>query len=95
MEPIFRNYQSEEDYWRIRNFLREVFLQNDRRMLSWPVARWDYWRWHGVLNMGDGSLETGVFLWETEDCQLAPGSSHHYEPRHPHKSIERVGVISQ
>jgi len=40
-------------------------------MLSWPVARLDYWRWHGILNLGDGTLETGVYLWETEQGQIA------------------------
>ena len=67
----FRKYQTEDDFWRIRNFLGDVFLQNDRRMLCWPVFRWDYWRWHGIMNLGDGSLETGVYLWEAEDRQIA------------------------
>ena len=65
-----RAYQTEEDYWRIREFLREVFLLNDRRELSWHVARLDYWRWHGILNMGDGQLEKDVFLWEATDGQI-------------------------
>jgi mycothiol synthase len=71
MEPTFRNYQTEDDYWRIRNFLREVFTQNEHRMLSWPVARLDYWRWHGIMNLGDSTLETGVYLWETSKGQIA------------------------
>jgi GNAT superfamily N-acetyltransferase len=71
MKLSIRHYQTEDDYNRIRNFLRYVFMQNDRRMLSWPVARLDYWRWHGILNMGDGSLDTGVYLWETTDGQIA------------------------
>jgi mycothiol synthase len=66
-----RQFNSEDDFWRIRNFLREVFLLNDRRMFCWPVARWDYWRWHGILNLGDGSLERDVFIWEREDGQIA------------------------
>lgn len=39
-------YQTEEDYWRIREFLREVSLHNDRHDFSWDVLRWGYWRWH-------------------------------------------------
>jgi mycothiol synthase len=66
-----RSYQSENDYQRIRSFLREVFILNGSRMLSWPVARLDYWRWHGIYNLGDGSLERDVFLWETGEGQLA------------------------
>ncbi len=71
MEYSYRNYQSEDDYWRMRSFLRQVFVKNDRRMFSWPVARLDYWRWHGIMNLGDGTLETGAYLWETQDRQLA------------------------
>ncbi len=66
-----RRYQTEEDWWRIREFLRLVFLLNGRRELSWHIARWDYWRWHGVMNLGDGQLERDVFLWETADAQFA------------------------
>jgi mycothiol synthase len=70
MTLSLRKYQTEDDYWRIRNFLREVFLLNDRRMLNWPVARLDYWRWHGIMNLADGSLETGVYMWETPEGQI-------------------------
>jgi hypothetical protein len=42
MKLTLRMYQ-EDDYWRIRDFLRQVFLLNDRRELSWHVARLDYW----------------------------------------------------
>jgi mycothiol synthase len=71
MLPTLRRYESEADYRRIQNFLRQVFLLNDSRMLSWPVARLDYWRWHGIYNLGQGSLERDVFMWETEDGQIA------------------------
>ena len=71
MKLHLRKYQIEDDFWRIRNFLREIFLLNNRRMISWPVARLDYWRWHGILNLGDGKLEEHVFLWETEDSQIS------------------------
>ena len=70
MKLMMRPYHSEDDFWRIRNFLREIFLLNNRRMISWPVARLDYWRWHGILNLGDGKLEEHVFLWENEDSQI-------------------------
>ena len=38
----------ESDFWRIRNFLREVFLLNNKVEHSWHVARLDYWRWHFI-----------------------------------------------
>lgn len=71
MQLTLRAYQTEDDYWRIREFLRRVFLLNDRRELSWHVARLDYWRWHGIENLGHGKLEQDVFIWETADGQIA------------------------
>ncbi len=71
MKLTVRAYQSERDYWRIREFLREVFRINDPRELSWQAYRFDYWRWHGVENMGHGPLETRVFIWETTDARIA------------------------
>jgi mycothiol synthase len=83
MKLIRRKYQYDEDYWRIRDFLRQVFLLNNRRELSWQVYRFDYWRWHGIENMGHGRLEKDVFIWETADGRIvavlnreAPGSVH-------------------
>jgi mycothiol synthase len=70
MKLTLRKYQTEDDYWPIRNFLRDVFVQNNRHMLSWPVARLDYWRWHGILNLSQGKLEEHVYLWETEDGHI-------------------------
>ena len=34
MKQTMRMYQDEDDYWRIREFLRQVFLLNGRRELS-------------------------------------------------------------
>ena len=34
---------NEDDFFHTRNFLREVFLLNDR---LGSVPRLDYWRWH-------------------------------------------------
>jgi GNAT superfamily N-acetyltransferase len=72
MSLTLRRYQGEEDYWRMRAFLREVFLRNGRRELSWHVARLDYWRWHFILNCDScGPLEEVTYLWETEGGQIA------------------------
>jgi GNAT superfamily N-acetyltransferase len=35
------------------------------------VARLDYWRWHGIKNLGDGRLEEDVFIWETAGGRIA------------------------
>lgn len=64
MKPIMRNYQTDEDYWRIREFLREVSMLNNRHDFSWPLLRWDYWRWHGIENICHFKLEDVIHLWE-------------------------------
>jgi mycothiol synthase len=66
MKPLMRMYQNEEDYWRIRQFLREVSLLNDRHDYSWSLLRWDYWVWHVNMNIYHFKLEEAVHLWEVE-----------------------------
>ncbi len=83
MKATFRPYQSEDDFWRMREFLRQVFVLNNRRQRSWHVARLDYARWHCCLNCAHVRLEDVAFLWET-DGQLSailmpdggPGEAH-------------------
>ncbi len=83
MTPSFRPYRSEDDFWRMREFLRQVFLLNDRLERSWHVARLEYARWHTCLNCAQVRLEDVAFLWES-DGQLAaflmpdggPGEAH-------------------
>jgi len=70
MKLMQRRYQP-DDYWRIRDFLRKVYLLNDRRELSWQTYRFDYWRWHGVENIDHFQLEDVITLWETPAGQLA------------------------
>jgi mycothiol synthase len=88
MKLTMRRYQDEDDSWRIREFLRQVFLLNDRRELSWQVYRFDYWRWHGIENLGHGRLEEDVFIWETADGRIAAvlnreGPGHVFLQVHP------------
>ncbi len=72
MKLTVRTYRDEDDYWRIREFLRQAFLLNDRRELSWHVARFDYWRWHAVENrLETYRLEDVVFIWEAADGRIA------------------------
>jgi len=63
--------QNENDYWRTRNFLRAVFLHNDRLEHSWSVPRLDYWRWHFILTCQIcESVEDGMMLWENGDGEI-------------------------
>jgi hypothetical protein len=72
MQLTLRPYRTEDDYWRIRNFLREVFLLNGRREHSWHVARLDYWRWHFVRNLQVcDPVEHVITIWENGDGQIA------------------------
>ncbi len=72
MKPIHRSYRNEDDYWRLRQFLRKVFLLNNRLEHSWHVSRWDYFRWHLFENCRVcNSLEEAVSIWETADGRIA------------------------
>lgn len=67
-----RPYHNEDDYWRIRNFLRAVFLLNERSEHSWPVARLDHWRFHLIDNCHlCGPVEEVITIWETAVGQIA------------------------
>jgi hypothetical protein len=44
MESRSRPYQTEDDFWSMRQFLRHIFLLNNRLMRSWHVTRLDYAR---------------------------------------------------
>jgi GNAT superfamily N-acetyltransferase len=83
MKPELRPYATEDDYWRIREFLRQVFLLNGLRELSWHVSTFDYTRWHMYQNCFNLRLEDVVSLWESPSGGVAavvlpidPGSAH-------------------
>ena len=67
----FRPYQTEDDYWRMRAFLRQVFVRNNRLQRSWHVARLDYARWHTCLNCAHVGLEDVAWLWEADGQIIA------------------------
>jgi len=70
-KPTFRPYQSDDDYWRLRAFLRQVFVLNHRLERSWHVARLDYARWHMCLNCAQVGLDEVAFLWEAGGAIVA------------------------
>ncbi|HEY3476707.1 MAG TPA: GNAT family N-acetyltransferase [Anaerolineales bacterium] len=71
MKPAMRTYQTEEDYWCIREFLREVSLFNHRHDFSWSLLRWDYWRWHINENIFHFKLDDVITLWEADGQTVA------------------------
>ena len=74
MKPVHRPYQTEDDFWRMREFLRQVFLLNHQL---------DYARWHTCQNCAHVDLKDVAHLWEAGG-QLAailmpdggPGEAH-------------------
>lgn len=77
MKLTLRTCDKEDDFWRARNFLREVFLLNDRLEHSWHVARLDYWRWHYILTCNIcKSVEAGMALWENVDGKIIAALNH-------------------
>ncbi len=65
-----RNFQSEEDYWRLRAFLRETYILYGYREFNWQVARLDYWRFFINPNIDGYALRDAIHLWETEDTRV-------------------------
>ncbi len=101
MKLTLRKYQTEADGEKIRQFLREVFLLNNHREMSWPLYRWDYWRWHVNENIFKFNLSAAVFLWETADGRLAAvlnpdGAGEAFLQVHPafHSSELEVEMLS-
>ncbi len=71
MKLTLRNYQTEDDFWRIRAFLRETFELHGRREYNWSAPRLDYWRWHILLNCQDTEqMNNRISIWETDACQI-------------------------
>ncbi len=72
MKLTMRLFQNEDDYWRIRKFLREVFLFKDRLELDPHVALLDHWRWHYVLTCQEtGPVDEVTTIWETTSGDIA------------------------
>jgi len=64
MSITHRPYQSEDDFWRMRELLRRIFVLNDYRETCWHVARLEYARWHTCLNCANITIDEVAFLWE-------------------------------
>lgn len=70
MRPIHRLYRNEYDYHKVREFLTQTLLLNQRKQINWHLYRWDYWRWHVNANIFHLKLEDTIHFWETEDSAL-------------------------
>lgn len=94
MNTQMRTYRDEDDYWRLRAFLRDVFMRNNRQETSWQTARLDYWRYFGNPNLEHYALSRAILFWETDDGQIVgmvcpENRGHAHLQVHPdHRSIE-------
>jgi GNAT superfamily N-acetyltransferase len=70
MDLRARLYAGEDDFWHVRAFLRRLLVEADFHPATWNVLRWDYWRWHIVLNCGAPPPEDAITLYETADGDL-------------------------
>jgi mycothiol synthase len=77
MKYTSRSCAKEDDFWKTRNFLREIFLLNDCLEHSWHVARLDYWRWHFIKTCKIfESVEKGLTIWENADGKIIAVLNH-------------------
>lgn len=91
-----RKYQSEADFWKMRHFLRHVFMLNNCLEHSWSLPRLDYWIWHFTKTCDTPLPEENTALWETEDGELVafvnaidPGEAYlHVHPNYRSKQLE-------
>ena len=72
MKTTLHSCNTEDGFFRARNFLRDVFLLNDRLDFDSHVALLDHWRWHYI----ETCQETAPFdqvtnIWETSDGKIA------------------------
>ena len=68
MNYTFHNVRGEDDYYRVREFLRACYLLTGRREFCWQPYRLDYARWHSLLNISKARYEDVMFIWEAGGC---------------------------
>ena len=105
MKITYQPYQIEDDFWKMRAFLRDVFVLNGYRERAWHVARLEYARWHTCLNCHELTLNEVAHLWEANGTLIAiampdggPGEAHFmihpdYETRELEE--EMLGVVEE
>ncbi|MBZ0289921.1 MAG: GNAT family N-acetyltransferase [Anaerolineae bacterium] len=70
MQFKLRAYESEEDYWRLRAFLRRVYIANGHHEYSWQTSRLDYWWWFGNPELEHYRFEDVIWLWEDDAGEI-------------------------
>lgn len=77
--------ESEEYFWRLRAFLRQLYFLNNRQPLCWPTQRLDYWKWH-IATLGPKDKSLPLVIWETPEDEIIAAMVPE-EKAHPHLQI--------
>ncbi len=67
----FHKLVKEDTYWKIRDFLRQVWRRTSDKTLNWNVARLDYNRWHVFKNCYELDLLDYIYICEHENKIIA------------------------
>jgi len=70
MKYTRQSYQTEDDYWEFRTFLREIYLANHRDDSTWQVGRADYWRYFANVQIEHLDLDKHICFWRNTDGKL-------------------------
>jgi len=65
-----RQYTTDDEYWRLREFFRRLRMADQRPSQRWDTASFDYWRWHMLENVFERSPEE-LRYWIDEREQIA------------------------
>jgi len=64
--------KTEDDFFRVRNFLREIFLLCGQLNFDSHVALLDHWRWHYIATCQETApFDQVTTIWETLEGQIA------------------------
>jgi len=96
-----RTYEADEDYWRIRSFLRSLGEDDPRPSGTWHVGVFDYWRWHWLKNVVEREPDD-LRIWESQDGEIVailiqgdPGVCHPLvDPRGQTRELEHEMIAA-
>ena len=69
MNLIRRQYETPDDYWRLREFFRRLTVAERRTCGNWHVCDFDYWRWHFMENVWERPLHE-LRYWQEPDGRV-------------------------
>lgn len=69
MNLIPKQYETPDDYWRLREFFRALRVADLRPSGTWDVCSFDYWRWHTLENVWERTPQELRF-WENSEGEI-------------------------